>query len=279
MKTEQRALIFSAFINMIVALIKIIGGVILGFGTLIADGFYTVSDFITDILAIAGAKIGKKRANKRYPLGYGNFEYIIQMIMGFVILLVGIVVIVMSFNMYYETPSFLVILVALVVMGLKIYSSNLLLMVGKKINSSMLINSSKESFIDVLSSGMILVIVVIGQFFKDADKIGSIIIGIMILGQAFKIIYQNAIALIGESSNDNKINDQIARIFSHYKKINYKSSTLIKHGSYYHLILNISINKDYTIPSLIKAEYNIKKQIKSKNLGIKFIDFDITQGT
>ena len=42
---------------------------------LIADGIYTLSDFITDILAMIGARVGKKRANKKYPFGYGRFEY------------------------------------------------------------------------------------------------------------------------------------------------------------------------------------------------------------
>ncbi len=275
MKTERKVLTFSAFINFIVALIKIIGGNILGFASLIADGFYTVSDFITDILAIAGAKIGKKRANKRYPLGYGNFEYVIQMIMGFVILLVGLVVIFISFRIYYEKPSFLVLLVLLIVMALKIYSSKMLLMVGKRINSSMLINSSKESFIDVLSSGMLILVVIIGQFFKEADKIGSIIIGLMIIYQAFKIIYQNAVLLIGKASNNEDIKNEIRKIISRYKKINYKKATLIKHGSYYHLILEINITKDYTIKDLLKAEANIKQAIKKRKMGIQIIDFDI----
>ena len=110
MKAEKNALKFNAIVNFIVVLIKIIGGNILGFAALIADGFYTVSDFITDILAIIGSKVGNKRPNKRYPLGYGNFENIMQMIMGFMIFLVGIVVIVMSFNIHYQKPSLLVLI-------------------------------------------------------------------------------------------------------------------------------------------------------------------------
>ena len=275
MRVEKKTLVFSAIVNFLVALVKIIGGNVFGFISLIADGFYTVSDFITDILAIAGAQIGKRRPNKRHPLGYGNFEYVMQMIMGFMIMLVGIVVIFMSFNITYVKPDWLVILVILLVVVLKIYSSKMLLQVGKKINSSMLITSSKESFLDALSSSILIVVIIASYFYNKADMIGSIFIGLLIIYQAFKIISQNGVLLIGENVKDAKIEEALNKIFRKYKKIKLLDYVLIKHGSYYQLILNINLNKDYTVKSLIKAELNIKKEIMSKRLGIKFIDFDI----
>ena len=180
-KTEERAIVFSAVINFMVALLKIIGGNIFGFMSLIADGFYTVSDFITDILALIGARIGKKRPNKRYPFGYGNFEYIMQMIMGFLIMLVGLVIIFLSFNMYYNKPNLLVIIVILIAIGLKLYSSNMLARVGKKINSSILITSSKESYLDVISSSVLILVILVSQIFIEADMIGSLAIGLLII--------------------------------------------------------------------------------------------------
>ena len=152
MKVEKRTLVFSAIINLIVALIKISAGNIFNFASIIADGFYTVSDLITDVLAMIGAKVSKKRPDKRHPLGYGNFEYIMQMVMGFVIFIVGIVVIYMSFKITYTRPNLLVIVPLLIVIALKMYSAKMLLKVGEKINSSILVTSSKESFIDGISS-------------------------------------------------------------------------------------------------------------------------------
>ncbi len=274
-KVEEKAIIFSAIINFFVALIKIIGGNIFGFVSLVADGFYTVSDFITDILALIGARIGKRRPNKRHPLGYGNFEYIMQMIMGFLIMLVGIVVIFMSFNIYYSKPSLIVILFILVAIGLKLYSSNMLQEAGKKINSSLLITSSKESYIDVISSSVLLLVILVSQFFKYADMIGSIFIGILIIYQAIKIIIQNTMLLIGVSTRNEKIENEIIKIFNRYRKIDIKNITLIKQGPYYHLILGIIINKKFDIKYLINAELNIKRDIRKKKLGIRLIDFDI----
>ncbi len=274
-KLEEKAIIFSAIINFFVALIKIVAGNIFGFVSLMADGFYTVSDFITDILALIGAKVGKKRPNKRYPLGYGNFEYIMQMIMGFLIMLVGIVVLFMSFNIYYNRPNIIVIIFILIAIGLKLYSSNMLGETGKRINSSLLITSSKESFLDVVSSSLLIVVIIVSQFFSKADMIGSILMGILIIYQALKIIFQNTMLLIGVSAKNEKIENEITKIFKKYRKIDVNKITLIKQGSYYHLILGIVMDKKYDIKTLINAEVNIKRDIRKRKLGIRFIDFDI----
>ena len=275
MKVEQKTLIFSSIINLFVAILKIVCGTTLGFATLIADGFYTASDFITDILAIVGAKISKRRPNKRYPLGFGNFENIMQIIMGFMIMLVGSVVLFLSFYMSYHKPSFLVLIPIIITIILKTYSSRMLLKVGKRINSNLLITSSKESFLDVISSLTMIIIVFIGQFYVQIDKIGSIIIGLIIIGQAIKIVYQNILVIIGEATSNEKIEKALNEIFSHYRKIKLINKTIIKQGSFYNLILEINIAKDYTISNLIKAEMNIKRAIKKKNLKVRMIDFDI----
>ena len=275
MKVEQKSLIFSAIINFLVAVLKIVSGSMMGLATLIADGFYTASDFITDILAIVGAKVGKRRPSKRYPLGFGSFENIMQIIMGFMILLVGSVVLFLSFTLSYSKPNLLVLIPLLIAIGLKFYSSRMLLMVGKRINSSMLVTSSKESFLDVISSLLIILVVFIGFIFPEIDKIASIIIAGLIIYQAIKIIYQNILVVIGEATKNEKIEKALEDIFSKYRKIRLNDATIIKQGPFYNLILNININKDYTVASLIKAEMNIKQEIKKKRLKVRLIDFDI----
>ena len=77
MKKEREALYFSILINIMVAILKLVGGFFYGSYTLITDAYYTICDFITDIIALISAKISKRRANKRFPFGYGRIEYIL----------------------------------------------------------------------------------------------------------------------------------------------------------------------------------------------------------
>ena len=82
MKKERKSLVFSMFINLVVSMLKIIGGTFLKSYTLITSGYYTLCNFSEEFLATIGSLIGHKRANKKHPFGFGKTEYIAQILVG-----------------------------------------------------------------------------------------------------------------------------------------------------------------------------------------------------
>ena len=72
---ENKIIIITMIFNFIVAVLKLISGLLFSFSTLIADSIQSFIDFITDITSLIANKIGKKRANKNYPFGYGQVYY------------------------------------------------------------------------------------------------------------------------------------------------------------------------------------------------------------
>jgi len=62
--------------NIILALVKIISGLIGASGALIADGIHSLSDTMTDIFAILGHKLSMKPADNEHPFGHGKMEYL-----------------------------------------------------------------------------------------------------------------------------------------------------------------------------------------------------------
>ena len=69
---EDKVIIITMILNLIVAILKLVSGIIFSFSTLIADSIQSFMDFITDITSLIANKIGKRRANKTYPFGYGQ---------------------------------------------------------------------------------------------------------------------------------------------------------------------------------------------------------------
>ena len=53
----------------------------LNFSSLIADSLQSLFEFVTDIIAMIASKIGDRKANKRYPFGYGMIENISNLFM------------------------------------------------------------------------------------------------------------------------------------------------------------------------------------------------------
>lgn len=276
MKKEQRALKVSALINVFVSFLKIMGGTIFNSHALIADGIYTVSDFSTDILAMIGAKVGGKRANKKHPFGYGRFEYIMQIFIGLIILGVGFFIAYKSFFIEYTKPNLTVLFIVVLVIFLKALSSNYLMQVGKNISSLMLINSAKESFLDVLSSCLIFILIIVSRFFPYADIIGSLFIALLINIEAGKIILENVILLIGEDDNNKEIKNNLKKIINKIKKETYSDSFLIKNGRYYQATIVLAVDEEMTVKELLRLERKIKKEIKKeRELKIKYLDFEV----
>ena len=90
MKKGQKALYLNIIVNLFVSFLKIIGGILGNAFTLMIDGIYTISDLVTDVIALFGIKIGRRRANKNHPYGYGRVFYVIELFMGALALLVGL---------------------------------------------------------------------------------------------------------------------------------------------------------------------------------------------
>ena len=87
---ENTVIIITMIMNLIVSVMKITLGIIFSFSTLIADSIQSFIDFVTDITSLIANKIGKRRANKTYPFGYGQVYYLANLFTGALLFLIGI---------------------------------------------------------------------------------------------------------------------------------------------------------------------------------------------
>lgn len=275
MRKEQIALFISAIINIIVSVLKIVGGILSGCYTLIASGYYTICDLSTDVLAIVGGQVGKRRANKKHPFGYGRYEYILQIFIGSVIFLVGFYVFIRSFFIEYNGSNLKILLLILLLFFLKVLSSNYLMQKGKDISSLILVVSAKESFLDVLSLIITFLIVLISQFLPFIDIVGCLLMASLLIYEGLKIIFDNIILIIGIDDNNLKIKNKLKEIVNKEKNVKYSDSFLIKNREYYQATIEIAIMNSVTIQDLIKIEYKLRNKIRKSNINVKFIDFNI----
>lgn len=281
MTKEGKVLILSMIINFFISGTKILAGLLCNSKSMLADGFHSLSDFITDIVAIFGSKFSNKRANKKHPDGYGRFEYITDMFIALTILLLGTYTIYHSFVKEPTTTNIVWIIVIVFSIILKLINSKILLKKGEKYHSPILITSSKESYDDVTSSLGVIIIIVLSQFqdilpiLKYIDTIGSIIIGLMILHTGYHLMKENIISLLGETEDNKEIEERIKNIVDIYNEIDYKDMELERHGSYYVLELEVYVLENIKVYKLLTIESEIRKKIKNLNYRIKFVDINL----
>lgn len=276
MSKQYKALVISMISNLFISLLKLLGGIFGKSQSLIADGLHTMSDFVTDIVAMIGSKISGKKANKHHPYGYGMFEYITSVLIGIVILGLGLFLSINSFTKESKTPDTFVIVIISIAIILKGLVCLYLKKTGKKINSNILISSANESFTDVYSSIGVLVIVILSQFskyisiLKYSDQVGSLIIGILIIMMGFNILKDNLILLIGEQEDNKDIRNNIEKIIEQIKDVETEKITLIKYGSYYSATITIKTNPYINLIEQRALDKKIKDKLKKAKFGIKY---------
>ena len=164
MKVEFKVLIYSMFNNLVIAIMKIFGGIYFNLSSLMADGLHTFSDFITDVVSFVGAKISKKKPTKFHPFGFGKVEYLANLFIGVILFLLGIFIIINGFGNEHIIPPLALLWILIVALILKIITIFIMNHIGKKINSQLLITSVKESKVDLYSSIGVIVITILLQY-------------------------------------------------------------------------------------------------------------------
>lgn len=283
MKTELKVLIYSMINNLVIAIIKIISGILYGLGSLFADGMHTFSDFITDIVCLIGAKFSKKKPTKYHPFGFGKIEYLTNLFVGVVLLLLGGYIIISSFFKKTVIPPLSLLWLLLAVFLLKIIAIMIMHKVGEKINSQLLITSVKESKADLYSTIGVAIITIVLQYsnkypiLEKIDIIGSILIGLIVLKTSLEIIIDNSLSLIGEVEEDPKELEKINELLDENKKVKDYKYELIKYGSYYKLQLTVELDSKLSLRQVTNLENKLKKDIiRHRKLKVKYVTIYVT---
>ncbi len=121
-KIIVRTSIIGIIANVFLAGFKAVIGVISNSIAVTLDAVNNLSDALSSVITIIGAKLANKKPDKKHPLGYGRIEYLSAMIVAAIVLYAGITALVESVKKIihpetadYSVVSLVIIAVAVVV--------------------------------------------------------------------------------------------------------------------------------------------------------------------
>lgn len=267
MNKEFKVLVFSMIMNLLISILKIVGGIYFHFGSLLADGMQTFSDFVTDIVSFIGAKFSKKRPTKSHPFGFGKMEYITNLVVGFLLFSLAIFIIINGYMSPWHIPSLSVLWILVIAFVLKGISIYFLYSVGKKINSQLLITSYSESKMDLYASSGVMLATILLQFsesiviFRSIDMIVGFIIGFMVLKTSWDILRENSLNLIGKVEDNAELYKKIEDFLLDMKGVEKVKMYLIRYGKYYKIQLMIEMDPKLTLRQVTRLEEKIKREL------------------
>lgn len=204
------ASIIGLIINIFLSAIKLSIGFMISSVSVIADGINNLSDAASSIITIIGFRLSSMPPDKEHPYGHGRLEYISALIVAFMVIMVGFQFIKSSYNriinpqtVQFELFSFIVLILSISFkVWLSLFNKNL----GEKINSSSLKATSTDALGDVLTTSVVVLSILIGQFTTlPIDGIIGILVSILIIYSGINLVKETISPLIGEAPDEELI--------------------------------------------------------------------------
>lgn len=282
----------SIFINIGLFMLKYWAGIVSGSVALIADAWHTLSDSISSVIVIAGAKLSSKKADRKHPFGHGRWEFITSIFIGVLLGIIAYDLVKDSFIQFRtkESANFgtIAIIVTVVSIILKEALAQYAFYLGRKTDNTSIKADGWHHRTDALSS----VIILLGIFFKNRfwwiDSVLGIVVSVMLFYAAYEIIKKSIDKILGESPSSEligKIEDLIDKLQlgdlrpHHYHMHNYVTQKELS----FHIILDgsmsiheghmVALNIEHEIFEIlfISSTVHIDPEIKENDTKIKQI--------
>ncbi len=210
-------LILAIIINMLLTLAQIIGGIVSGSLSLIADALHNFSDAISLIIALVARKIGRKPADYFKSFGYKRAEVIATLINLITLVIVGLYLIYEAIWRLYEPQiieGWIVVVVASIALIIDIATAILTYSMSK--NSMNIRAAFLHNVSDALASvGVIIAgsLILLYEWYWS-DTVLTLIIAIYVLYQAATLLPKTIHILMEGTPKNINIDELIKKIQS-----------------------------------------------------------------
>lgn len=195
--------------NILLFAIKFWAGIVSRSSALIADAWHTLSDSISSVVIMIGAKISGKKADKEHPFGHGRAEVIASVFVGVLLIIVAFDFLLESIQRFktHEPAQFgtLAIVITIISILAKEAMARFSLHLYKKNTALSLKADAWHHRSDALSSLIILIGILLSSYAWWMDSVLTLIVALLIGKTAIDIIRDGIRPLMGESPSQELI--------------------------------------------------------------------------
>ena len=189
----RKVTVLGGFVDGVLAVAKLVGGMAAQSQALIADGIHSISDLVTDLLVIIAARHASHEADSEHPYGHGRIQAIATAVLAVSLALIALglawdAIIRLRGDGDLLSPGWM----ALVIAGISVVAKEVVYQytnrAAKALDSTLLRANAWHSRTDALSS-LIVIAGVLGVMMglAWADAVGAIGVALIILHAAFQI--------------------------------------------------------------------------------------------
>ncbi len=269
-KKIQYILFVILILNIIVAVSKIVMGNISKSSAMSADGFASLADGLSNVIAIVGVYLASKPEDEDHQYGHGKIEIITGLIIGLFLLYAGFNVVMEAIgkiknpvDINISPLSLLVMLFTLVINIIVAYYEY---KKGNELNSPILIADSLHTKSDIfVTVGVIIALILIRLGMSYIlDPVASFVVSLMIFYAAYNVFKENINILIDVKIVDDKeVKNLVMTEYPCVKEMHKIRSRGTKNNVF--MDMHIQVDPKMTVEESHRLMHNIERTIQ-KNI-------------
>ncbi len=257
----------SFVVNVILFVLKLIGGIFGHSRALLADALNSLLDIVANTVVWIGIKIAKRPADEDHPYGHGHADTLAALFVALLLVVTGVFIGVSAIHVIidrdYQAPGMIATIIAAFTIVVKEILYQWTIRAGRKANSAAVIANAYDHRADVYASSGALIGIVVAQVgFPILDPIAGFWIGLLILKNAVKLMRDNLHFLMG-GAPDSAVTRQITETARGHTGVQHVRNVKVRSaGPTYIADLKIMVDGELTV----KAGHDIATDLKTELL-------------
>ncbi|WP_271396444.1 cation diffusion facilitator family transporter [Salinicoccus roseus] len=259
-RKAQIATMIGIAVNLLLAVLKAVGGILGNSRALVADAAHSASDVVSSIAVLVGIRAAQKPPDSEHPYGHGKSENVATLIVAILLVVVGFEIIYNAIvSLMTGTAENYTTMIALYVIIFSIVVKEVLFQykyrLGTRIKSPALIADAWHHRSDAISSVVALIgigLSIIGTaygipYLGYLDPIASAIIALIIMYMGFQLAKEAVSMTLEVVLNEDETREMRETVVEIDKVRQIDRLIARSHGSYVIIDIKISVDADITV--------------------------------
>lgn len=226
--------------NVLLAGFKAAVGLLANSIAILLDAVNNLSDALSSVVTIIGAKLAGKKPDKKHPLGHGRVEYLSSMFVSALVLYAGATALIESVKKIFQPQepaySLLTLIVLAMAIVVKLVLGRYVKMMGEKVKSGALVASGSDASFDaILSASVLATALIYLACHVSLEGYVGVAISVVIIKAGVGMLQETLHDILGQRADPGVVK-KVKEIIEREPAI---------HGVYDLLINNYGPNKNY----------------------------------
>jgi cation diffusion facilitator family transporter len=265
-------------VNIVLAIVKIVTGVLGNSYALIADGIESTSDIVSSLVVWTGLKISSLPADEDHPYGHGKAESIAGMVVALALLAAAVFIGIQSVREIitpHHAPAWFTLLVLALVIGTKETLYRFVLKVGDELTSTAVKGDAWHHRSDAITSAAafigISIALIGGKGYESADDWAALLACAVILFNGYRI-FRAALNDIMDAAPPDPLQNQIRHLASSVPGVvRIEKCRARKSGLGLFVEIHIEVDGNLSVQRGHEIAHQVSDHLKSSLLSIQHV--------